>query len=273
MGQEALAMRRYLEDTDYLLPKDAEEDARLNFQHYALLHAIGNHYVAPLGPSVRLVLEVGAGTGIWASEMARLFPQAEVIGIDIDPALFRAPAQLPENCLLRTGNVLTGLPFPDGIFSFTHQRLLVAAIPAGKWPGVVRELVRVTQPGGWVEIVEIDSEIERPGPATVKMHELSAVLVDGEPIRHLDRMMRQAGLQDVETTRIPIPLGEWGGRVGSMMKRDLLSACDAFKGICVQRGLINPQEYDQMTSDMANEWEQLQSACVFYAVYGRQPAE
>ena len=270
VSSRVLDMRRYLEDTDYLLPKDAAEEVRLNFQHHALFHALGNHYVAPLSPSIRLVLDVGTGTGIWAAEMARLFPQAEVIGLDIDPALFKD--QLPENCLLRAGNVLTGLPFPDQIFSFTHQRLLVAAIPASKWPGAVRELVRVTRPGGWLELVEIDTEIAHPGPATARMSELTAVLVNGEPIRHLGEMLTREGVQEVETLSIPLPLGEWGGRVGSMMKQDMLSAADAFKGKCCQQGLITPEDYDQLVRMMAEEWEQRQAACLFYVVYGRRPA-
>ena len=265
-----LEMRRYLEDTDYLLPKDAEEEARLNFQHYALSHALGNHYVAPLGPTTRLILEVGAGTGIWAAEMARLFPQAEVIGIDLDPALFKT--QFPQNCLLRVGNVLTGLPFPDGIFSFTHQRLLVAAIPAEKWPGVVHELVRVTRPGGWIELVEVETHLEHPGPATLQFHQVADALVDGEPIRHLGEMLEQEGVQEVETVRIPIPLGEWAGRIGSMMKRDIVGVADALKGKYCQPGRMNPQEYEQMVAEMAQEWERLHSACLFYVVYGRRPA-
>ncbi|WP_223258176.1 class I SAM-dependent methyltransferase [Thermogemmatispora tikiterensis] len=42
------------------------------------------------------------------------------------------------------------MPFADGHFCYTHQRLLAATIPAQAWPGVVRELVRVTRPGGGI---------------------------------------------------------------------------------------------------------------------------
>src|SRR5207245_380572 len=145
------------------------EDIRLNFQHHALFHAIGNHYLAPLSPPLPLILDVGAGTGIWAGDMARLFPTATVVGIDLSALSFQP---VPENCLLRTGNVLTGLPFPDALFSYTHQRLLVAGIPAERWPGVVGELVRVTRGNGWIELVEIDNQMHKAGPATARMQEL-----------------------------------------------------------------------------------------------------
>jgi SAM-dependent methyltransferase len=271
--QQTGSLRRFLDDSDYLLPKDAEEEYRLNFQHYALYHAIGNHYVAPLHPAPRLILDVGAGTGIWASEVAHIFAQAIVIGVDIDGALFKS--ELPENCLLRTGNVLSGLPFPDQLFSYTHQRLLVAAITSTKWPGVVRELVRVTRVGGWVELVEIDNEIQNAGPATARLmsrlEQVSRDLgFDGEPIRHLGDMLSSQGLQAVEMQAIPVPIGEWGGRVGSLMKQDLLKVIEAVKSVYCQRGRIAPDEFDRMVRSMAAEWEQYHASCTFFAAYGKR---
>ncbi|MGH2510652.1 MAG: class I SAM-dependent methyltransferase, partial [Ktedonobacteraceae bacterium] len=134
--QPAQNTRHYVEDSDYQLPKDVQEDNRLNFQHYALFHAIGNHYVAPINPPMQIILDVGTGTGIWAHEMASLFPKTVVVGLDLATSSFKKP--VPDNCFLRVGNVLTGLPFPDAFFSFTHQRLLVAGITADKWPQVIR---------------------------------------------------------------------------------------------------------------------------------------
>src|SRR6185312_5850125 len=66
-----LEQRTYLEQVPYLLPKDAQEDERLRFQHYALHHAFGNHYLAPLSPETRTMLDVGCGTGVWALDMAQ----------------------------------------------------------------------------------------------------------------------------------------------------------------------------------------------------------
>src|SRR5579871_6092935 len=144
--------RAYLPDAPYLLPKDQQEDQRLHFQHYALHHAFGNHYLAPLSPQTRTILDVGCGTGIWAIDMAHQFPQAQIVGIDI--TLTSLPAVLPETCVFCRADVLQGLPFADQQFSFTHQRLMVLAIPAGQWSPLVRELVRVTRAQGWLELLE-----------------------------------------------------------------------------------------------------------------------
>ncbi len=265
--------RRYLEDSTYQLPKDAEEDVRLNFQHHVLFHAIGNHYVAPLSPPLPLILDVGTGTGIWANEMARLFPGAVVVGIDLSSASFQDPTQ--PNCLLRLGNVLSGLPFPDAFFSFTHQRLLVAGIAAENWPRVVRELVRVTQRNGWVELVEASSLAEGAGPATARMQDLLETVsrswgFDATIIRHLGDLLLDAGLHQVEMQPIPIPVGAWAGRVGQMMKQDLLSVVSALKGrYSIQAG-ISEAEFDQMMQAMAQEWEVYRPACLFYAAFGKR---
>jgi SAM-dependent methyltransferase len=268
-----LDTRRYLENSAYQLPKDEEEDNRLNFQHYALFHAIGNHYVAPVSPPLHTVLDVGTGTGIWANEMATLFPASLVVGLDLSTSSFREP--IPDNCFLRAGNVLTGLPFPDAFFSFTHQRLLTAGVPADKWPQVIHELVRVTRRNGWIELVETDSLMVDAGPATAKMHSLLEVVAksmgfDAMIIPHLGDFMVQERLQGVEMQPIRIPVGEWGGRVGSMMKRDFLSAINALKGRYSTLAGITVAEFEQIVQAMSQEWEDYHSSCTFYAVYGKR---
>ena len=271
--QPAMTTRRRLENSDYLLPKDKEEEYRLNFQHYALLQAIGSHYVAPISERVRLILDVGTGTGIWPIEMAAIFPQAQVIGVDIDPASFKPDT--PDNCYLRVGNILAGLPFPDAFFGYTHQRLMTAALTAENWPRAVRELIRVTRPGGWVECVELDDQMQNAGPAGQRLQELMTSVgkslgFDGEVIRHLGDLLRQEGLQSVEVQPIPIPVGEWGGRAGSMMKRDFLSVIEAIKSLYCQRGNISSVEFDQLVSVMAQEWETYQARCTFFVAYGKR---
>ncbi|MGH2510651.1 MAG: class I SAM-dependent methyltransferase, partial [Ktedonobacteraceae bacterium] len=215
------------------------------------------------------------GTGIWAHEMANLFPSAVVVGLDLTSSSFKEP--IPDNCFLRLGNVLTGLPFPDAFFSFTHQRLLVAGITADKWPQVIRELVRVTSYNGWLELVESDGQMHNAGPATLKMLEMMQGIsknlgFDSEIIQHLGDLLRQEQLQKVETQPIRIPLGEWGGRVGGMMKRDFLAAIHALRGRYSTLAGITGEDFDQMTNAMAQEWDTLHSSCTFYAMYGKRGA-
>ncbi len=267
--------RRFLAETDYLLPKDYDEEARLNFQHHALYLTLGNHYLAPLPPTVRTIVDVGTGTGIWAGEMARQRPDALVLGLDIDPALFgKTP---PPHCLLRQGNVLEGLPLPDAFAEFTHQRLLVLAIPDEKWPGVIAELVRVTQVGGWLELVETDAHVQNGGPATERLFSLLAALrrqrgLQGEAVFHLGELLRSAGVQQIDTQEIPLKVGPWGARAGQMMERDIVTAVQALKEPCCAACDVSAQEFEHLLQRMREEWQTAQAYCMIYAVYGRRTA-
>lgn len=268
--------RTYLSDVPYLLPKDAIEDQRLNYQHHVLYKTISNHYLAPLTQaSTSTILDVGTGTGVWPTEMATLFPQAQIIGVDV--ALSSLPRSLPPSCLFAQANILNGLPFPDQQFNYTHQRLLVAAIPSARWPDVVHELVRVTRPGGWVELLEIGDTIQNAGPATRRllgwMTDISKSLgFEMDILHHLGDLLTQAGCQDVVSQDIPVPLGSWGGQAGQMLKTDMLQGYNAIKGPYCARSNTPPEAFDAMAQAAAIEWEQNRASYMFHAAYGRRQA-
>lgn len=273
IGQLA-GQRNYVPHVPYLLPKDEMEDQRLNYQHYALYRTISNHYLAPLLPEqTSTILDVGSGTGIWPAEMAKLFPQAQIIGVDV--ALSSLPSLLPSGCLFAQANILDGLPFPTQQFSYTHQRLLVAAIPALHWPRVVQELYRVTSAGGWIELLEIGDVIQNAGPATRRlltwMTDISRELgFEMDVLRRLGDLLKQAGCVDVENHDIPVPLGNWAGTTGQMMLTDVLHGYNAVKDSYCPRSHTPPEIFDAMLRDAVAEWEHNQAMYVFHAAYGRR---
>lgn len=264
-----IEQRAYLDDTPYLLPKDAQEDERLRFQHYALHHAFGNHYLAPISPDARAMLDVGSGTGIWAMDMAQQFPHAHILGVDI--ALSSLPHTLPNTCLFAQADILQGLPFPSCQFDFTHQRLLVGAIPAPRWPEIVRELVRVTRPQGWIELLEVGTTVHNAGAATARLlawvHETSLARgIDMVMVTQLGELLKQAGCQAVETQDIPVPLGSWAGRSGEMLKLDAIRVFQAMR----PRTSTPTEQLGRMLDAAAAEWEQNHASYVFHIAYGRR---
>ncbi|HEU5378007.1 MAG TPA: methyltransferase domain-containing protein [Ktedonobacteraceae bacterium] len=261
--------RTYLDNAPYLLPKDAQEDERLKFQHHALHHAFGNHYLAPLSPETRTILDVGSGTGIWAMDMAQQFPHAHIISVDI--TFSSLPQILPQTCLFAQADILQGLPFPSGQFDFTHQRLLVGAIPAPRWPEVVRELVRVTRPQGWIELLEVGTTVHNAGAATARLlawvRETSqAQGIEMAMVTQLGNMLQHAGCQAIETQDIPVPLGAWAGRSGEMLKLDAIRVFQAMR----PRTTTPAEQLDGMLAEAAEEWERNHAYYVFHAAYGRR---
>jgi SAM-dependent methyltransferase len=266
--------RRYLEDQPYLLPKDLKEINRLDFQHYVLRMLLRGNYVAPIR-NPRQVLDVGCGTGQWAYEMAREYPQALVVGLDLEQA--KNPTSPPDNYRFVQGDVLKGLPFADNTFDFVHQRFLIAAIPLMAWPALVKELVRVTAPGGWVELVETSNAVAPMGPVTQQVKSLADQLaalrgldVGGTVPESLDGYLREAGLVRVERRVIEAPVGEWGGRVGALLALDFREASYAFGGAAAARFQIPPEEWAAMVEAMVREWEEYRTQVRFVVAYGQK---
>ncbi|HEU5377676.1 MAG TPA: class I SAM-dependent methyltransferase, partial [Ktedonobacteraceae bacterium] len=168
-------------------------------------------------------------------------------------------------------NILRGLPFPTHQFDFTHQRLLVGAIPAPRWPEVVRELVRVTRPQGWIELLEVGTQVQHAGPATERLlawvRETSLALdLDLAMMAQVGHLLTHAGCQAVETQDIPVPLGAWAGRGGDMLKLDAIRVFQAMR----PRTRTSPEHLERMLNAAAEEWERNHAYYVFHMAYGRR---
>jgi SAM-dependent methyltransferase len=97
--------------------------------------------------------------------MALLFQGAKLIGLDCDSEqLPRAAALAPPSCSFIQGDILKGLPFSENSIDYTHMRCMVIAIPALFWIPVISELVRVTRPGGYIELFEGGQACSQAGP-------------------------------------------------------------------------------------------------------------
>lgn len=111
---------------------------------------------AGVGPQ-DTILDVACGPGLVACDFAR--HARHVVGIDLTPAMIeqataRQRAEGLANLSWHVGDVAS-LPFPGGSFSvaFTRYSFHHLLDPAG----VLAEMVRVTEPGGRVAVVDVYS--------------------------------------------------------------------------------------------------------------------
>ncbi len=230
------------------------------------------NYLAPLGYPA-LILDVGCGTGQWAFELCAQFPNAMVVGLDLEPS---KPKQ-PINYRFVRGNLLSGLPFGGDRFDFVHQRLLQSGVPLESWSGVVAELVRVTRPGGWIELVEVENQMKGAGPATTRLLELLLELarsrrLDGSGVlfRELDQYLRHAGLVDVQRREVDVPLGEWGGRIGSLMASDLRALYTRLSDVFQAKLGVFAEESRDLITAMSTELNEHQTVNRFGVAFGRK---
>jgi SAM-dependent methyltransferase len=263
-------------DVPYILPHHAIEPAeidRLDVQHYALRGNLGANYLARLKQPSR-ILDVGCGTGLWAYELCAEFPDAQVVGLDLVPS--RRP--WPATYRFVRANLLQGLPFADERFDFVHQRLLIWAVPVRSWQVVVQDLVRVARPGGWVELVEGSPEFEPTGAATERLCELllrfsrtRGLDSTGIVFRSVDSYLTRAGMAPVERRTVRLPLGEWGGRIGSLMASDIRAVCMRLTPVFEARFGIPERECRELVTAAQLEWEELHTTGSMAVAFGQKP--
>lgn len=255
----------------YLLAHDLTEQNRLDFQHFFLKGILQTNFMAPLdNPST--LLDVGSGTGRWIIEMAQQFPNARVTGIDVAPTTPSAPL----NAQFVQHDILKGLPFPDASFDYVHSRLLVAAIPTHAWVGLLREYLRVTRPGGWVELFEGGTTFQNAGPYTQQFlawwDQLSQPRgIDASFMSQLPDLMQQKGFENVQNQLLHVPLGNWGGRAGTMLLTNIVSGWGGLKSVFVSQVGVDPASFDQVFQALPREWEESRSMYEFVIAVGQVP--
>jgi SAM-dependent methyltransferase len=113
----------------------------------------------------RRILEAGCGTGAITSSAARENPAAKIFGLDLDGTRLRfAHTHDPASGYVE-GDALR-LPFRDGEFDLTFCHYLLLWIR--KPEQALREMVRVTRPGGWVAaMAEPDHDARIDFPASL----------------------------------------------------------------------------------------------------------
>ncbi|KAI8376618.1 S-adenosyl-L-methionine-dependent methyltransferase [Choanephora cucurbitarum] len=139
-------------------PGELDED-RMNATHFALKALFGANFLNTVQQTIDFdskstrVLDIGCGTGTWIMDMATEFPNTEFVGIDrvhIFPAAIRPP-----NATFKLVDVRDGLPFEDNTFDLVNTRLFLLDLTATLWPEFLKEVLRITKPGGILQMMEL----------------------------------------------------------------------------------------------------------------------
>lgn len=259
----------------YLLPIDLTSLRPEDYLHSLFRQVFKGNSLVPLafGKESRM-LDVGTGTGRWAIEMAEALPNVQVYGLDLQApqdasARSHRHNHHPANYHFQPGNVLKRLPFREECFAFVHQRFLLASIPPAQWYAVLRELMRVTRPDGWIELVEGGTVLLDQGPATRQWFSWWEALaarsgLDLSRSSHLGELVQQVGLT-CRSSVIDLPVGAWGRQVGLLLQRHMLTVYDDFAAHAQYSG-IAPTQLQAVRTQLQDEWQTRRSQARFFVV-------
>lgn len=140
----------------------AEAALLLNLDH-VLTEGMGGLFperaLARRLPELQTVLDLACGAGYWPLEVARAYPELQVVGVDHRPAMVeraRDQARIRGLSNVRFEVMATqdGLDFPDESFDFVNARLLLTRLAPVERPRVVSECLRITRPRGVLRLTE-----------------------------------------------------------------------------------------------------------------------
>ncbi|WP_434061980.1 class I SAM-dependent methyltransferase [Actinotalea lenta] len=168
-------------------------------------------YLLPeLRPGLRL-LDVGCGPGSITVDLARLVAPGEVVAIDPAQEALDEAGELADelgaagNVTFRRADVMA-LPFESGSFDVVHAHQVLQHLPDPV--GALREMRRVTRPGGLVAVRDVDYRTMTWAPPSAGLDEWLALYREvaradgGEPDagRHLLGWALRAGFAAQDLT-------------------------------------------------------------------------
>ncbi|MER7741644.1 methyltransferase domain-containing protein [Streptomyces sp. NPDC096538] len=167
------------------------------------------YLLGALKPHMR-ILDIGCGPGTITADLAALVPEGHVTGLDREPGVLeRARAEAGERGLANAGFAVGdvhALDFPDDTFCVVHAHQVLQHV--GDPVGALREMVRVTKPGGFIAVRDADYAAMTWYPASpglddwLDLYRRVARANGGEPDagRRLKAWALAAGLTDVTAT-------------------------------------------------------------------------
>ena len=167
----------------------------------------------------------------------------------------------------------TGLP--SGSFDLVHARTLLVNVPE---PGeLVAEMVRLARPGGWVAVMEPDTEYAMcypPHPAFTRLCEIFPMVfgrngADPSIGRRVPELLRGAGLADVGVeARVQMYPH---GNSRRMIRLDLVRS---MRPQVMQMGLGSEAELDELDAAARSHLDDPRAVAVsglLYLAWGRKP--
>ncbi|CAG8982265.1 hypothetical protein HYALB_00004499 [Hymenoscyphus albidus] len=201
---------------EYGLPIDEEELDRIDMSHAKYVMLLEKKYfLAPIPAEPQSILDLGTGTGIWAINVADVYPSAEVLGLDIAPT---QPQWVPPNCRFEIDDIEMPWTLEENSYDLIHARDLLLSVR--DFPKLIKQSYDHIKPGGYLELQSVLPRLlcddgttpYDSGLMTFSRNALDASRIMGAPLDACDSyasQMADAGFEDIVEKRIKMPSSPW----------------------------------------------------------------
>lgn len=248
--------------TYFINPEDADETTRLLLQDRMITREMGGVFPPDLDLSeVHLVLDLACGPGGWATEVSRLYPQFDVVGVDISEKMIRyaqanARAQRLDNVSFQVMDLLKPFEFPDEAFEFVNARFISPFMPNAAWSHFLSECLRITRPGGIIRL----TDIEWPHTSSLASEQIFDLLAQATWLAGrsfsptgrklgicvmLRQFMRDAGITNLHSQAYPLDYS-YGTEAYETCYQDFALAAPMFFPFLQSKGVVSKEEYDRL---------------------------
>ncbi len=164
------------------LSRQEEEQRRLQLQDRFITSVLGGPLPEQPEPTrFSRVLDVACGTGGWLIELAKSFQGIpELMGVDISKRMVEVASaaakeqQVQGRVSFCVMDALSLVGLPDNSFDLTNLRLALSFLRRWEWSQALRELQRVTRPGGIIRLTESDLPDQSTSPTLLRLCRLLA---------------------------------------------------------------------------------------------------
>lgn len=224
------------------MPNDEDEQCRERIEHEVFLTLFSALTTVPLDNPTR-ILDVGAGTGDWAIEMAEKYKDCDVVGTDLSAI---QPNAVPNNVFFEIFDAEDedDWTYPLDSFDLVHFRSMMGAF--SNWSSIYQRAFSHTKPGGWIEVVDYGPQDNFTArfPDDSEIHSwFSAIEAAGRAsergygLEHLNPdMLTAAGYVDVKSTQHVVPLGMWSKdeKMRKLAKLWLVACLEGLESLSLQ---------------------------------------
>ncbi|GES82599.1 class I SAM-dependent methyltransferase [Rhizophagus clarus] len=258
---------------NYIVKVDELQIDRLQQLHHVLKICCNANFYSPISQDLTRgidVLDVGSGTGTWVFDVSSDFPKSRFTGVEIQS--FMLPTIRPSNTNFIHNDILEGIPFNPNSFDYIHMRYMILCFTDLQYDKVIKNLVELLRPNGYLELCEPNMNFTNMGPATQRLVDeisklLSARSMNPSISDRLHEYLEKNGLQEIRQHDVMLPLSELDGEIGSLLGQNFVNIINGLKRLLIKQMNITHSEINQLINEFITEAKLNRMYCRYTMVH------